>query len=106
MALTNAKMLAHQARVFNDSPTETITIAGTNYAGLVMDWNEGNDWEEGGQVKQKTIQMAIERSTIDGAVPAEGTLATLRATSYRIGRVDEDDKASSIVLTLTHTLLT
>lgn len=97
---TLGKMLADQARVFADFPTETITIGGTDYQCLVMDQAKGNDYGEGGLVSDVRFRVAIERSKMDSAIPIRGILATFNSTSFRIGEVEQDDTAASVILNL------
>lgn len=93
-------MLRDQAVVFVDFPTEPITISGTTYQCLVMDRADGNAYGEGGLVNELTLRVAIERGAINSSIPTQGTTATFASGSWRIGAVERDDDAASIVLTL------
>lgn len=103
MALTNAQLKADQAQVFSDFPTETITISGSSYNCLVLNYRTGVEWQSdgGGYLDNVEASVAIERSAINDSIPEQGTLATFRDISMRIGRVDYDDAAASVVLELT-----
>ena len=99
--LSEAEMLADQAAVFSDFPTETITIGGTDYACLVLDYKSGNDWAEaGGFISDVESMVAIERSSISASLPTQGDSCTFRNTALRVGKVDIDDDAASVVLAL------
>jgi len=100
MAFTNAQLLADQARVFSDFPTEAVTISGNNYNGLIMDQRHGSEFTEGGEVPVRHIRVAIERSAIDASIPSRGTQATYDGGSYRIADVQQDDENGSVILTL------
>lgn len=100
MGFTIAQLLGHQAKVFSQFPTETVTISGTDYDALVLNRTEGNDYGIGGKSDTAVIRMAIERSTISGAIPTQGTQATFDSATYRIAEVEEDDAASSVYITL------
>ena len=97
--MTISDMLADQARVFQDFPTETITINSVSYPALVLQWGEGSAIELGGYETTLQGTVAIERSLLSAA-PAEGTLATFRGASYRIGTTDSSDDAASWTLHL------
>lgn len=100
--LTHAQILADQSQVFDDFPTETITISGANYNCLVLDYKDGNEWQDaGGYMDEVDVKVSIERSAIDASIPTQGTLATFRGASVRIAEVESDDKAASVMLTLT-----
>jgi hypothetical protein len=98
--MTHAELLADQAIVFGDFPTEEVVIKGVSYQGLVMAFERGNDVIEGGLLDDYSFSVAIERSTIDGAKPSEGDKVKLRNEKFLIARVKEDDKAASITIFL------
>lgn len=100
--LSNAEMLADQAAVFSDFPTETITIGATSYNCLVLDHRDDSEWTDGGKLASIQAMVAIERSAIDGAIPSTGDTCTFREETLRIGAVDSDDKAASVTLALTY----
>ena len=105
MGISNAKLIEHQARVFADFPTESITISGTAYNCLVLEFETGNEWMEGGRLNSLAGRVAIERSAITGSVPVEGTAVTFRSATYRIADVDQSDAGDSVKLALTHETL-
>jgi hypothetical protein len=101
MALTNEQLLADQARVFADFPTESIAIAGITYECLVLNQAKGNDFGDGGRVDSVNLRVAIKRQDMpDATIPEQGTPATYAGLTLRIGAVEQDDANSSIYLTL------
>jgi len=100
MGLTPGQLKADQAVVFTDFPTESVTIGGITYGALVMNLEGGSNWGEGGEVLEKTVRIAINRSDIT-TIPSEGDTATFRSATYKVGTVDEDDTAASIIVNIT-----
>jgi len=101
MGLTTAQIKRDGSWVFKDFPTETISIDSADYECLVLDQSKGNDWGEGGLMSEVVLRVAIERDKI-GTIPTQGTLATIGTSTYRIGRVEQDDEAAPITIDLTH----
>jgi len=104
MALTTAQLLSDQALAYTDFPTETITIDGVDYQCLLLENRQGSQWDIGGEVPQKSLQVSIERSGIS-TMPTEGLAVTFRSTSYRVGEVDQSDASSSVIIEIRHPTL-
>lgn len=91
--------------VYVDFPTETLTIAGVNYEGHVLEQVKQNDFTIGGKAAIKRLVISIERSSINDSIPESGTLATFDGQTMRIDEVDIKDAAAPVKLTLTHDTL-
>ena len=99
MPLTVAQLLADQAYLFGDFPSETITIASINYDCLIPRAENRNDWGMGGLHDMPRVTVLIDRNDLTTA-PAQGGLATFRGVSWRIAAVRRDYPQAPLTLEL------
>lgn len=97
--MTAAQLLADQAFLFGDFPTEEITIGGTAYPCLCPRSENANEWETGGLDNQARCTVLINRNALATA-PEQGGIAYFRGTGWRIGVVRRDFPQSPLMLEL------
>ena len=85
MALTTAQLLADQAYLFGDFPSETLTfpVGGTSYACLVPRAENRNDWEMGGLDDNRRVTVLIDRNLLATA-PQQGDTIGFRGVTWRV----------------------
>lgn len=96
---TAAQLAADEAIVFTDFPTETLTIASTDYQVLVLSFSRSNLPDIGGFIDMPDALVAGKRADFP-TLPDQGTQATFRGETYTIGAIDSRDLQASVLMPL------
>ena len=99
----NATQLLNDQRfLFQDLPTEDVTIAGVIYPCLCLSARSNNEIQIGGLSDLPILEIGIERSKIE-TLPRTGSTLTFRTITYRVGEVIHDHPQSPIRILLEST---
>lgn len=101
--MTAAQLAADELYLFQDFPTETLTISAgvgngyKSYGVYVTDFRRSNQVVLGGFVNDFDLEVMIERSTVTQTI-ISGQRAVFRNRIYQVHEIKDDDAQSCVIV--------